>query len=62
VAAGAARRAAAEIADSNPDFTVSVPESVSTLRAVADAGTQALIVHARSDVGGADADSGLRAR
>ena len=44
------------------DFTVSVPERVSTPRAVADAGRQALIVQARSDVGGADADSGLGAR
>jgi hypothetical protein len=37
------------------DVTVSVPESVNTLRAVADAGTQALIVQARSDVGGPSA-------
>ena len=44
------------------DCTLPVSKSVSPLRPVADAGTQALIVQARHDVGGGYADSGLGAR
>jgi TrwC relaxase len=42
------------------DFTFPAAKSVSRMRAVADAGTQALIMQAHCDAGGGYADSGLR--